>query len=66
MKKCVSLSLDSDVWVRFQGVAGLSGITPSSIVESIFRAFLSHTRAGDDLHLELANMISSYVENKDL
>lgn len=65
-KKCVSLYLDADTWARFQGISRLTGITPSSIVESLFRAFLSNMRAGDDLRLELASMISSYVENKDL
>lgn len=66
MKKCVSISLDSDTWSRFQGIAKLSGIMPSSVIESLLRAFLSHMRAGDDLRLELADMISFYSENKDL
>lgn len=66
MKKCTALYLDSVTWSRFQGIAKLSGITPSSVIETLLRCFLSHMKAGDDLRFELADMISSYAERKDL
>lgn len=65
MRRPITITVESDTWRQFQGIAKLSSISPSSVVETIFQAFLTYMKAGDNLRLELSEMVAAYADEKN-